>query len=74
MSKTSWNTSLNIIVDVVNDRLSEARENPFGLELGYSLDEIEQALVDVQRDCVRMEAIESYITVGKGVRNATVND
>ncbi len=49
MSKTSWNTSLNIIVDVVNDRLSEARENPFGLELGYSLDEIEEALEVVQR-------------------------
>ena len=49
MSKTLWNTSLNIIVDVVNDRLSEARENPFGLELGYSLDEIEEALEVVQR-------------------------
>ena len=54
-------TSLNIIVDVVNDRLSEARENPFGLELGHSLDEIEEALEVVQRDCVGMEAIDSFV-------------
>ena len=54
MSKTSWNTSLNIIVDVVNDRLSEARENPFGLELGYSLDEIEEALEVVQLSLIHI--------------------
>ena len=57
----TWSTSFNIIADVVNDRLSEARENPFGLELGHSLDEIEEALEVVRIYCVEMEAIVAFV-------------